>query len=73
MKTTTIGVCRWPLGAVVGPLDCGGVEDDGRGAELTAGAELPLPPPAHPAQTAAATHRMTAAVPRTPRSIADGG
>src|SRR5690349_5971530 len=71
MKTTTIGARRWPPGAGAGVVGGGAVDDDGGGADGTEGPEPPLLPPAHAAQTAA-THRMSAAVPRTGRSVAGG-
>jgi hypothetical protein len=71
MKTTTIGARRRPPAAVAGVLGGGAVDDDGEGADRTDGPERPLLPPAHAAQTAA-THRMSAAVPRMGRSVAGG-
>jgi hypothetical protein len=72
MKTTTIGACRWPPGAVAEVLGGGALDGDCGGAEPTEIPELPLLPPAHPAHTAASTHRMSAAGPRTRRSVAVG-
>lgn len=65
MKTTTIGLWRRPP-VVPGGIVCDGLDDGGGGDWTADDPEPPLPPPAHPAQTVNNTHRMTAAVPRTP-------